>query len=358
MKEMRAWIFTALCSIALAACSNNSSGPEEAGTGAAFIYMTDYQTGALATFTPGDSAVRLVPLNALHTDVALCNGDTSVYVIERFGKDDVIVLDPDAPDTPTANYSLGNGSNPQDIVVSDDGSKAYVLRLNRANVLIINPANGDSLGTIDLSSYADADGLPEMVDGLLYNGSLYVLLQLLNQNAFFSPTGPGMVVKINTSTNAVDASIALTIENPEQIAEKDGIIYAVGGPWGDLSAGGVDKIVGAATTAIRVAEGSAFRGRGQSIALVKDSNVAWVVVSQEWPTGAVYAVNLTSGSVVDSLAGLVSPARAVVGGSVLVVSDRNGDAPGIFTFDATTGDLTQGPISTPLPPDAVLFSNK
>lgn len=313
--------------------------------------MTDYQGAAIGSFAVGDSAIGLIPLDELHTDAAIRVHNNRMYVIERLGKDAIIVLDPANPTTPVANYSVGNGMNPQDMVFADD--RAYVLRHNAPNILVINPATGDSVGSVDLSSVADADGIPEMVDGMIIGNTLYVVCQLLDQTQWFSPTGPGKVVAVNTANGAIESVCNLTIENPEAIIEQNGTLYVTGGSWYDHTAAGVDAIEIGQTQSSRLVVGTSLAGRPTSIVPAGSQNEAWIAVSQTWPNGAVYGINLTTGAVVDSLAGLGSPAQLVRSGNALIVSDRGETTSGIYVFDATSGDLMENRITTPLPPDAL-----
>ena len=353
MKRISAIIAASLIALSFAACDSDSGTGPNGGGGNAYVYMTDYQSAALGTFAVGDSAVHLLPLTSLHTDVALRPHGDRMYVVERFEKDGIIVLDVETPDVPLTNYSVRNGTNPQDIVV-ESASRAYVLRLAAPNVLIVNPATGDSVGTIDLSSLADADGLPEMIDGLLYNGDLYVLLQLLDENAYFAPTGPGLVAVVDPADGTIERTIALTIKNPELMIEDDGALYVVGGGWFDNPSGGVDRIDAGASTATRITEGAAMRGRPTAAAYVDDANTIWVAVIQMWPAGAVYGVDATSGAIVDSLGSVTSPASVATNGQNLLVTDT----PGLYVFDAVSGDLVAGPIATPLPADKVVFADE
>ena len=333
------------------ACDENNGVGSNGGGGDVYVYMTDFQSAALGAFAVGDSSVEIIPLNELHTDATIRTTDDRVFVLERLGKDAVIVLDPASPTTPVANYSVGNGLNPQDMVFVSD--RAYVLRHNAPNILVVNPTTGDSLASVDLSSVADADGIPEMVDGLLVGNTLYVVCQLLDQTQWFSPTGPGKVVALDVTTNAITEIFDLTISNPEAITERNGRLYVSGGSWYDLTSNGIDVVDVPQSQVTRLVEGSALSGRPGTIVTVGSTNDAWVVVSQTWPNGAVYQIDLATGAIVDSLAGLGSPAQIVKSGEALVVSDRGEATSGIYVFDVTTGDALQSRITTPLPPDAL-----
>lgn len=333
------------------ACDEDNGLGSNSNAGDVYVYMTDYQSAALGSFTVGDSAIGLIPLNELHTDATIRIHNNRVYIIERMGKDAIIVLDPANPTVPVANYSVGNGTNPQDMVFVNDN--AYVLRHNTPNILVIDPATGDSTGTVDLSSVADADGVPEMVDGLLVGNTLYIVCQLLDQTQWFAPSGPGKVVAINTANGEIASVCDLTIENPESIIERNGTLYVTGGSWYDLATTGIDVFEIGQTQSSRLTAGAALSGRPTSIVSAGSQNEAWAVVSQTWPNGVVYGIDLTTGAIVDSLAGLGSPAQLVRSGAALIVSDRGETTSGVYVFDATSGDALHVRIVTPLTPDAL-----
>jgi len=353
MKRL-AIVMGAILGLSLFGC-DKLTGSNKAEPARIFVFMTDYQSAALGTYAVGDSAVTDLSLPALHTDVALRSYENRLYVVERFGKDAVIVFDPDKPDVPLANYSVGNGTNPQDFVVTGK-HKAYVIRLQSANVLIVDPATGDSLGRVDLSPYADADGRPEAAAATFVDGTLYVALQVLDTNSmFWDPTGPGKVVAINASTNQVTDVFTLTVWNPGSIIATSGLLFVAGGPYGDLSKTGIDRVNITTKQVTRITEGTALGGRPNSLVLVPHELELWTSVSQTWPNGKVLRVSL-SGTIAHMLDEPVSPAGIACGGdSLLVVCDRNMNAPGVFVYNAKTGAKIAGPIATSLPPDAVAF---
>ena len=95
----------------------------------------------------------------IHSDARVRTFGSRVYVLNRLGQDNIIVLDTSDLSTPLTQFSTGDGSNPHEIIVVND-EKAYVSVYERDYVLVVNPSTGDSLATIDLSSFSDADGLP------------------------------------------------------------------------------------------------------------------------------------------------------------------------------------------------------
>src|SRR6266508_2491960 len=117
--------------------------------------------------TAGSSATLepVAPWTATR-DVELVGGDPVVrhflgltYVINRLSGT-VQVIDPATLDT-KRTFSVGAGSNPQDILVVDPRT-AYVTRYESRWLYKVDPTTGQGFDVVDLGPLADADGLPEM----------------------------------------------------------------------------------------------------------------------------------------------------------------------------------------------------
>ena len=93
-------------------------------------------------------------------------------------------------------FSVGNGSNPQDIAFISD-SKAYVTRYDSNELWIVNPTTGVHTGTVDLSSLADSDGLCEMDKMIIVNNLLFVSLQRLDRNYYWLPSGTSYIAVVD-----------------------------------------------------------------------------------------------------------------------------------------------------------------
>ena len=139
---------------------------------------------------------------AIHSDaiVRAPLGDDVVYVVNRYGADNIQVVSKDLKKT-LNQFSVGRETNPQDIAVIDP-RKAYVSRLNAKTLLKVNPLNGKILKEIDLSSMAYARGVPQMAHLLLLGKRLFVQLQRLDDTALALPGDYSSLVEINTDTDA------------------------------------------------------------------------------------------------------------------------------------------------------------
>lgn len=180
--------------------------------------------GSIATIDLSDFSVTQALLTTDGTDVVVRTFGGRIYVVNRFGTDTVQVIDP-ADFRVIANYSVGAGSNPQDIWVRSD-EKAYVTRLdaqsdasNTDDVLIINPLTGAVTGSIDLTPYTadDGDQLARAAQMVGVDATLYVLMQDLPSNLLNSADQPGKIVVIDMATDEVVGSITLEGRNPSDI---------------------------------------------------------------------------------------------------------------------------------------------
>ena len=144
----------------------------------AFVFESDFTTGSLS-FMDLSNRVR-------HCDVASVNSDARVrwyggqlYVVNRFGGDNIQVVDPTSGST-LRQFSVGNGSNPYDIAFAS-ATKAYVTRYESSDLWIVNPATGVHTGTVSLAAFADADGIPEIDHMITVGPLLFVSLQRVDR---------------------------------------------------------------------------------------------------------------------------------------------------------------------------------
>lgn len=363
--------------------SSNNGGTDDDETAAAsgsasvadtdaFVITTDFFTGSFSVIHLADRSVQQ-SLGSINSDAVAAFFDGSIYVVNRFGQDNIQLINSSSFAT-TGQFSTGNGSNPQDIALVS-ANEAYVSRLNETSLLRMNPATGDTLGTIDFAAHADTDGKPEMTALHLQDGKLYVALQRLDQNAFFSPTDHSEIVVINTTDNTIEKTLVTEALNPgtDFVFHEDlGLLIGETGFFG-TNDGGIE--------AIDVTTGQS-QGLIISEATLGGDIIAFDLLSKDKG----YAV-VAGGTVCDNTAGtcqtdatqLVSfnpttgakLATVFVGGAFTLVDvrfnslgqaylcDTTFTNPGVRVFDGTTDtQLTSSPIDTGLPPYKVVFFDK
>ena len=322
-----------------------------------FILTSDFATGSTA-FLPGGASVASVNLLGIHSDAVGHYQDGRIYVINRLGQDNILVLDPADLTNPVIQFSVDNGSNPQDIEIISEG-KAYVSRYASTDLLVVDPHDGTQLGTVDLSAYADDDGLPEMSQIVRVGNRIYVSCQRLDRNAGFTP-GDAVLVIIDIASDAVVGEIALSAANPNSaIVAGDQIIVSASAGFGDRL-GGIDIIDTRTGTSTGLAVTEEALGGDLSSLVLRTSNSGFAIVLDENFANSVVPVNLATGAVGTALEGLSGGfiATMAIDGNRLLIGDQGsfGDptSAGLKIYDATTGGLLAGPIDTGLPPSSIV----
>jgi hypothetical protein len=333
----------------------------------------DFVTGGIGEIDIATLAPIEHHAGRIDGDAVLREQDGRFFALNRFGGDNVQELDPDDGYTTLWQCSTGPGSNPHDIVlVADD--KAYVTRYDATSILIVDPSVGPTCagftrGTIDLSSLADADTIPEMEQAVLVGNRLFVAIQRLDRKNFFVPAANGALAVIDTATDQLVGSIELELANP--FAETKGLVYHppsnriyVAGPgtlFTDLDDGGIevvdpDAMASAGVLITGAALGGdltdfAPLGTSRGFAIVADAEFAASVVEIDLSAGAV------TGSIVRSEL-LLSDIELAEAGT-LWLADRDCFDPGVrvFVVGAQRGavELTQQPIFSGLAPFTILL---
>ena len=332
-----------------------------------FVITTDFSTGSTA-FLAADAAEAEVNLLGIHSDAVGHYHDGRVYIVNRLGQDNILVLDAMDLRTPLTQFSVGNGANPHDIeIVAPD--KAYVTRYDTASLLIVNPHDGAELGEIDLSAFADADGLPEVSQIVRVGDRLYLSCQRLDRNGGWGPADVSYLIVVDLATDTLvdvdpDAEgvqgIALSAANPNSMAvvgEQIAVGVVVG--FGDRS-GGVEIVDTATNRSLGLAVSEEDLGGDITSMVLVDKNRGYAVVADENFANGVRPFDLSSGTVgapLENISGGFIPNLAV-DGDRLIVADRGSfsdpASAGLKFYDAATGAFLSGPVDTGLPPQNIV----
>ena len=334
-----------------------------------FAVTTDY--GPSGTF----STAEVIPpwsvdanIGSIHSDAVARHHGGLIYVVNRLYADNIQVLDPQQNFATVIQFSVGPGSNPQDIAVVSP-SRAYVSRYETAWLYEVDPAAGAVLDSIDLSGFADADGIPDMAQMALVGDLLFVAIQRLDRDNYWLPVPPSYLAVIDTNTNAlVDADpvtpgiqgIELTGLNPTseiQVDEEAGIIYVgESGLW-NVSDGGVDAVDAIGLTALGFVTTEGQLGGDIGDFTLPVNGRAHAVVSVSTPGWESYCVSFdwADGDLIDEVwrpGGFsVEDIEVHPGTGQLFLCDRTYTGPGVRVFDVADGSqLTTGPLSVGLPP--------
>lgn len=363
--------------VVLVGCS--SGGVEDRGTGgtppplegtSAFVVTSDFQTGSFAVFPVLQPESIAINVERIHSDAVGRVHDGIVYVVNRLGGDNIQAVDPAAGYATRWQCSVDNGSNPHDIAFAAP-DKAYVTRYERASLLIVDPTTGPDCagfvrGSVDLSQFADGDGLPEMDQAVVIDGTLFVTLQLLDRRNFFRPTERSLIALVDVATDTVVGSIELTGTNP--FAESAGlvpdpvtgaILLTEVGEFGRADDGGVERVDPATRSVSGFLVTEQDLGGNVTDVVVIDEHRAYAIVLDESARSRVVRFDPTTRQVTATLAAgdefLVDIERGPDGGT-LYLTDRTLRRPGIRRFAiADDTELPPSPIDTGLAPFDIVF---
>jgi len=330
----------------------------------AFVVATDFQTGSFGTVTVDDAhmVTQVSQSRLLNSDAVGRTYGGLVYVVNRFGGDNIQVLDPSQSFATLSQCSTGGGSNPQDIGFVS-ATKAYVTLYAEAQLLIANPsARSDCsdfvLGHIDLSPYADSDGIPDMFQVAVVGNRAYVSLQRLTN---FTPSIPGLIVVIDTTTDTVVDTITLTGENPfgqsKGIPVVDGdLVVSEEGQFG-VNDGGIERVDLTSDTALGFFVTEADLGGDITDFVLVSEHLGYALISKPDFTISLVAFDPVAHTVTNTLisGGNLSDIELDDRGEMFV-ADRDMAKPGIRIFRASDGTpITSAPLDLGLPPFDIVF---
>jgi hypothetical protein len=333
----------------------------------AFISANLFPEGGFATMTLAQPR-QVDPVTSqrqIHNDAVPRLFRGLLYLVNRFDGDSIQLLDPKNEFATLSNCTTGGGSNPHDIAVLN-GDKAYVTLYGKSDLLIVNPrplpdCTDFILDRIDLASFADDDGIPEMDQMVIVRGMLYVTVQrLLN----FAPAGPGGVVVIDTATDEVVDSIQLTGQQPFAVTKgivvrNNQLVIGQVGSFGVLDGGieTVDLPDGTANGFIITEE--ELGGDLNDFVIVSD-DVGYAIVSSPDFTTSFLQFDPSRGVVTNAILSNVEFLADVElnDRGELFLLDRSFSKPGVRIFSASNGEqLTDEPIDVGLPPSEIVFLN-
>ncbi len=342
-----------------------------------FVPTTDFTTGSYSTVNLSDrSAARDLPSRPgiAESDSAAVYYRDRVYVINRFGFDNISVLDTDNLSTAIRQFSTGNGSNPQDMAFVSD-RQAYISLLGENDLLLVDPraaAGNEITGRIDLAPLldpADTDGLVEGASLVRVGRFLFIALQNLDN---FVAARPGLLAVIDTATDSlVDVDpgepgiqgIRLTGSNPVALRwspELGKLLVSQAGNFG-IADGGVESVDPFLWVSDGFLIGEAELGGGDVGELQSVGGRKVYVVAGGFDANDVQVFDVTPdperGTLVASAPRSLGlelpfvPGLAIDSSGQLVVPDRTLTAPGLRLIDTLSDiEITTVPIDVGLPP--------
>jgi hypothetical protein len=358
-------------------------------SGDLFVTTTSYEvfggTAQISILPPYSSVIDAYQI---HSDAVVREyGKRWAFVVNRLFADNILVLDRNTGFGVVTQYSTSpTGLNPRDIhvePVSTPGSgpgRAFITLYESNSLMVCDALTGANRNTIDLSSFADGDGLCEM-DQLLEvpsapgfpDGLLLVSLQRQDRGGAIWIAGDAVLAVIDIATESlVDTNpgtpdidgIPLQLRNPfwrMEWAFVDGAWKVLVNCPGDY---GVDD------GGIEVVDPYTYQSEG---VLVSDGDLGGDVLDFQI-MGTTLGWAITNNSSFQTSLVRFDPTTAQVSQTVLTsagfdlvdlemsfdgrlfVGDRDAGNPGVRIYDPVGGSLLAGPLNTGLPPfDFVLL---
>jgi hypothetical protein len=337
----------------------------------AVVANTDFETGQLATLSVQSPRRVQHPDVPINSDAVIRTSGGYVFVVNRFLGDNIQRLDPGHGFRTAFQCSTQPGSNPQDIVVTAP-DKAYVTRYGSAELWIVDPevspsCDGFHRGTIDLSAFADADGLPEMSQTAVVGSHLFVSVQRLDRNHGFAPTGPSELVVIDLATDTVITAIVL--HGADAFGDASGIVHEPGTGFLVLSTpgniyrvgdGGLDRVDPYTLTdegRFFVTE-DALGGNILDFVLLSSSK-GYAITQDAALHNHLVSFDPSSNTLLRDLVDRDAylPDIAIGPDGLLWLADQGLPTPGLRRFDpATDRELPPRPIDVGLPPFSIGFA--
>jgi hypothetical protein len=168
------------------------------------VAWTDVTTnqGHVRAFSAAAPWVFDTPAIPVGADSTLRLADDRLYAVSTSDAT-ITVIDTDAWAV-LHTHEVCKGNDPVDIAVIT-ADLAYVSCINETHLLRIDPLTGETTRAVDLSVFADADGIPDMNMLAVHENHLFVQLRRIDSSAFHV-VPPAMIAVINLdSEQLVDA---------------------------------------------------------------------------------------------------------------------------------------------------------
>lgn len=331
------------------------------------VAATDFMTGFLSTMEAEPAWDTEIDVASIHSDARLRVRDRLIYVVNRLFADNIQCIDPDNGYETVCQVSVGPGSNPSDIIFCSD-EKALVPRYDDVWLHVVDLAECAVTDSIYLGDFADGDGLPEMDYGIEVDGRVFVNVQRLDRDFFFSPVPPSYLAVIDCETeDLLDADpaepgvqgIELLGVNPFTQIQRDptdgDLLVGTVGLFGSLD-GGIERIdpLMLSSSGWMISEQELG---GDILAFhVVDAHNGFAVISDAAFNACLVAFDPSSGILEETIfctEGFNISQHLIAHEGLLFAGDKTLTAPGLRVFDVETRDEIAGPISVGLPPDAM-----
>jgi hypothetical protein len=322
-----------------------------------FVFESDFQSGYLEWF--GTDSLSIVSNGIpIYSDAVIKAQNGFIYILERMGADNIIKFDPSKSDVSGIIYQekLTAKGNPQDIVILND-TKGYVANQDIPFISIINPATGKTIQNIDIKAYTfrpDSNTTPYACDMELVGSDLYVLLQ---RRHTYNPGAPSLIIKINTTTDAITDTIALQYKNANSMTYANGFLYVSTPGSAFVTGDGAIESVNLSTKQVQTVIDETALGGNPNQIIYKTGTRLYVQNYIGWQNVAIQEIDASTGAVIAKLPNIIDAFGGMYYDSIdnrLYVGERATTELGVKIFQNNI--LVGSPIksSKSLPPSSMV----
>jgi outer membrane protein assembly factor BamB len=188
------------------------------------VISSDFSSSGKFSLINTDTNLSVDTFTNIHSDASGKFLDGKIFILNRLNRDNILVLNPQNAYLPVIEFSVGRGANPYDIVLVNS-NKAYISLYNKNYLLVVNPSTGSEIRRIDLTPYVEEtsrgavgiDGIPESAYMYLDDFTLYLQLQRLDKNdpsGIPSPNSESKLLEIDTRSDTITNNYTLKSRNP------------------------------------------------------------------------------------------------------------------------------------------------
>ncbi|HAO98441.1 MAG TPA: hypothetical protein DCQ83_00155 [Fibrobacteres bacterium] len=335
--------------------SKKDDGSDAPGTRRLFVITSDYTSGALLSYSL-DSLKRGPDSLQVNQDSRVLSLRKAIYVLERFGANNLLKYDPATKMVVYQKHVLGN-CNPSDLVALND-EVGFLTVEDSAKILQVNLRTGDTVKSLNISEYTylppsgsgSAAASPHAVRAALRGDTLYVALQRRNGNYMFEG-GLAVVLRIRASTFAIIDTLTAPAKNASDMwLDGNNLYLTCLGKYGTLD-GGLYRW-NLSTKVVSTVFTEATLGADVSGLVCGDSGACVVHAYVAYGHEPVRRLNLNTGALNDTLASIGEASGGVAADAqtgIIYVGDRKATASGIRMYNSA-GVMLRGPVFTGLPP--------
>ncbi len=354
-KKYLLFLSTMLVVWTLTGCFESPTKTQKQKEGKLFVVESDYQSGVMERLNTNDTTMGSDNLS-IHKDAVIRAYNGYVYIVERFGSDNIIKFDPSKNGKSGVLHQthFGDNWNLQDIEFVSD-IKAYVTS-DRSQITIFNPEEGTVIDSIDISAYTykpDKNASPYATQMAIADDKLYVMLQ---RRDGWNPGASTLILTIDVSTDKILESdtIACKYKNGYDMVYSDGALYVTnpGSMSSTTTDGGVEKIDLATKKVSTVIDEKTLGGNPNQI-IHKEGDLFYIQNYKGWKKVSVVEIDASSGSITKTLPNIKDAFGGICYDKVdekLYVGERDSIDVGIKVFE--DNKLVAGPIKSDntLPP--------